>query len=112
MLMMPGLPHGFGTTMNPDGSSYCGQVRSHSQCVHRVSTDTGSTQHLNGHRHGLGVYAAQLGEPEEELQRIYSGEWFRGDRHGFAIERVLFKKRILKSCVICEVKHVHSSADA
>ena len=101
--MVPGLPHGFGTTMNPDGSSYCGQVRSHSQCVHRVSTDTGSTQHLNGHRHGLGVYAAQLGEPEEELQRIYSGEWFRGDRHGFAIERVLFKKRILKSCVICEV---------
>jgi hypothetical protein len=76
-----GLANGYGTLMNPDGSTYAGQ-------------------HLKGARHGLGVYTVMVGEPEDDLTRIYSGEWLRGLRHGFAIERVMFKKKILKSCVV------------
>ena len=60
-----------------------------------------------GLREGLGVYTIPMGDGDEasELDREYAGEWFKGRRHGFAIERVLSKKHFCKSCVISEYEH-------
>ena len=75
-----GLPHGYGASMNPDGSSFFGQ-------------------HQSGYRHGLGVYSVPEGD---DLNRVYSGEWKQGSRHGFAIERMMWKKKVCKWCVVAE----------
>jgi hypothetical protein len=83
-----GLPQGYGVTMNPDGSVYSGQMKT-------------------GLRDGLGVYVIPMSDGGEasELDREYAGEWLKGRRHGFAIERILFKKHFCKSCVISEYDH-------
>ena len=74
--------------MNPDGSVYSGQ-------------------HKSGLRDGLGVYRFPISSGDEAIQldREYAGEWLKGRRHGFAIERVLFKKYVCKSCVVSEYSH-------
>jgi hypothetical protein len=66
--------------MNPDGSTYLGQ--------HRL-----------GIRHGVGIYTVPEGD---DMTRVYSGEFAKGKRHGFAIERIMWKGKVCKSCVVSE----------
>jgi hypothetical protein len=74
--------------MNPDGSVYSGQ-------------------HISGLRDGLGVYRFPMdsGDEDVQLEREYAGEWRQGRRHGFAIERILFKKHVCKSFIVSEYDH-------
>ena len=68
--------------MNPDGSTYFGQS-------------------MHGLRHGLGIYTIAL-EENADLRRLYAGEFLKGKRHGFAIERIMWKDKVCKSCVVTE----------
>ena len=82
--LLHGLPHGFGATLHPDGSMYNGQYR-------------------KGDRDGLGEYTAPIGDGERS--RSYSGEWTKGKRNGFAVERIMLnhaRQQITKACAITE----------